>query len=66
MTQINFTLNSDEIQSLIKKSVNNDLSKNILSTIFNQMMEKERSNYIDAGLYERSKDRVTSRNGYYE
>ena len=66
MTHIHFTLNSEEIQSLIKESVDNDLSRNILSTIFNQLMEKERSDYIDADPYERSNDRVTSRNGYYE
>lgn len=66
MTHIHFTLNSEEIQSLIKESVDNDLSRNILSTIFNQLMEKERSDYIDADPYERSDDRVTSRNGYYE
>lgn len=29
-------------------------------------MEKERSDYIDAAPYERTGDRVTSRNGYYE
>lgn len=66
MTQVHFTLKPEEIQRLINESVNNDLSRNILSSIFNQLMEKERSEYIDAERYERSDDRVTSRNGYYE
>ena len=34
--------------------------------VFNQLMEQERSDYINADDYERSDDRVSYRNGYYE
>lgn len=66
MTQIHFTLNPQELQSIIDKSVNDELSRNMLTLVFNQLMEKERSEYIEAEPYERSDERVTSRNGYYE
>lgn len=66
MTQVHFTLSQEEIQNLINESVNNDLSRNILTTIFNRLMETERTDYINAAKYERSEDRTTSRNGYYE
>lgn len=66
MTQVHFTLNDEEVQSLLHTSVENELSRNILISIFNQLMEKERSDYIEAERYERSEDRTSSRNGYYE
>ena len=34
MTQVHFTLNNKEIQSIIEHSVKDDVSKNILTTIF--------------------------------
>lgn len=66
MTQVHFTLKQEDIQNLINESVNDNLSKNILTTVFNQLMEKERTEYINAENYERTDDRVTSRNGYYD
>ena len=42
MTQVHFTLNLEEIQNLIDVEVNNNLSKSILTKVFNQLMEKER------------------------
>lgn len=66
MTQVHFTLNDEEVQSLLHTSIDNELSRNILISIFNQLMEKEGSDYIEAERYERSEDRTTSRNGYYE
>ena len=36
MTQVHFTLKSEEIQSIIEYSVKDDVSKNILTTVFNQ------------------------------
>ena len=66
MTQVHFTLNDEEVQSLLHTSVDNELSRNILISIFNQLMEKERTDYIDAKPYERSEDRTSSRNGYYD
>ena len=66
MTQVHFTLNSDEIQKIITDSVKDDLAKDILTTIFNQLMEDQRSEYIQADEYERSTTRKSQRNGYYE
>ena len=34
--------------------------------VFNQLMEQERSDYINDSDYERSEERVSYRNGYYE
>lgn len=39
MTQVHFTLNSEELQSIIDYSVQGDAAKNILTTVFNQLME---------------------------
>ena len=66
MTQVHFTLNSDEIQKIINDSVQDHLAKDILTTIFNQLMEDQRSEYIQADEYERSITRKSQRNGYYE
>ena len=57
MTQVHFTLNSDEVQSIIEHSVKDDVSKNILTTVFNQLMENQRTEYIQAEDYERSESR---------
>ncbi|WP_240070401.1 transposase, partial [Enterococcus faecalis] len=77
MTQVHFTLKSEEIQSIIEYSVKDDVSKNILTTVFNQLMENqrteyiqakeyERTEYIQAKEYERTENRQSQRNGYYE
>ena len=67
MTQVHFTLNNKEIQSIIEHSVKDDVSKkDILTTIFNQLMENQRTEYIQADDYERSESRQSQRNGYYE
>ena len=55
MTQVHFTLKSEEIQSIIEYSVKDDVSKNILTTV-----------YIQAKEYERTENRQSQRNGYYE
>lgn len=66
MTQVHFTLNQEEIQKLLDESVSDELSKNILTTVFNQLMEQERDEYIGVGNYERNHERTSHRNGYYE
>lgn len=66
MTQVHFTLDTNEIQSLIQNSVQDDLAKNILLTVFHQIMEQQRTDYLQAEDYERSGKRVSQRNGYYE
>jgi len=35
MTQVHFTLNNKEVQSIIEQSVKDEVSKNILTTVFN-------------------------------
>ena len=37
MTQVHFTLKSEEIQSIIEYSVKDDVSKNILTTVFKRI-----------------------------
>ncbi len=44
MTQVHFTLNNEEVQSIIEHSVKDDVSKNILTTVFNQLMEINEQN----------------------
>src|SRR5690625_3787771 len=66
MTHIHFTLETKEIQNLIEKSVQDDVSKNILQTVFDQLMENQRTEYIQATEYERSSERTSQRNGYYD
>ena len=51
MTQVHFTLNNKEIQSIIEHSVKDDVSKNILTTIFNQLMENQRARFYDSCGY---------------
>ena len=62
MTQIHFTLNNEEVQSIIEHSVKDDVSKNILTTVFNQLMKNQRTEYIQADDYERSESRQSQRN----
>ena len=54
MTQVHFTLKSEEIQSIIEYSVKDDVSKNILP-VFNQLMENQRTEYIQAKEYNEQK-----------
>ena len=46
MTQVLFTLNSEDIEDIIEQSVTDDVSKNILTNVFNQLMENQRTEYI--------------------
>ena len=61
MSQVHFTLNSEEVQRIIEYSVKDEVSKTILTTVFNQLMKNQRTEY-----YERSENRQSQRNGYYE
>src|SRR5699024_12304534 len=66
MTHLHFTLETKEIKSLLDKSVKDDLSKTILTTVFNQLMEVQRTQYIQPEAYERSDERASQRIGYYD
>src|SRR5690606_37971380 len=66
MTYLHITLKASEIQSLIENSVKDEISKHILTTVFNQLMEEQRTQYIQANEYERTGTRISQRNGYDE
>lgn len=40
MTQLHFILNVENIQNLINAEVKNDITRTILTKIFNEIMEK--------------------------
>ena len=50
----------------MEDSVQDELSKNTLTTVFHQFMEQQWDQYIGVGNNKRSEDRKSSRNGYYE
>lgn len=66
MTQLHFTLNTEDIQNLINSEVKNDMANAILTKVFNELMEKERDEYLENKAYQRDPSRTTYRNGYYE
>ena len=66
MTQLHFTLSIEDIQNLINAKVKNDMAKTILTKVFNELMEKERDEYLDNKAYQRDSNISTYRNGYYE
>ncbi|MCH5419035.1 transposase [Enterococcus faecium] len=66
MTQVHFTFESEEIQAIINESGANDTAKTLMTIMFNQLMEEQRNQYIQANAYERSEKERQSQNGYYE
>lgn len=65
MTQLHFILNTEDIQNLINSEVKNDMSKTILTKVFNELTEKERDEYLENTAYQRDPNRSTYRNRYY-
>src|SRR5699024_12258299 len=55
-----------DIHSVIDKSVKDHIYKTILQCVLNQVMEEQRTQSIQAEAYERSDERASQRNGYYE
>ena len=53
MTQVHFTFESEEIQAIINESGANDTAKTLMTIMFNQLMEEQRNQYIQANAYER-------------
>lgn len=51
---------------LNQTEVKNDIVRNILSKVFNELMEKERDEYLENKAYQRDLNRTTYPNGYYE
>ncbi|WP_200915636.1 transposase, partial [Heyndrickxia shackletonii] len=66
MTQINITINLEDLKEKIEKSSLESPVKASLTLILNSLMEKERDEYINALSHERTEERRGYRNGYYE
>ncbi|HZW67853.1 MAG TPA: IS256 family transposase [Pseudogracilibacillus sp.] len=66
MTQLNITINLEDLKEKIEESSLESPVKASLSLILNSLMVKERDEYIDAMPYERSENRKGQRNGFYE
>lgn len=66
MTQIQFTLNFDELKEQILTSNLDDILKSTMVLILNEYMKEEQNDYLNARAYERSTERRDYRNGYYE
>lgn len=65
MTQLQFNLNFEEIKEMVINANMDEVIKSIVILVLNEFMEKERTDYLNVGAYERSADRHDSRNGYY-
>lgn len=66
MTQINFTLNMDELKEAVSQSGMNEIMKASITLVLNAYMENERDSFIQASSHERTPSRIDHRNGYYE
>lgn len=56
MTRVYFTLDSEEVQSISEYSVKDDVSKNILTIVFNKFVKNQRTEYIQGEDYENSEN----------
>ena len=65
MAQLNITLNQEEILQLLLAD-RGDAFKSILQTSLNKILQVESSEQLKAEPYERSEDRIDSRNGTRE
>lgn len=66
MTQLNLTLNIDELKDQVMNANLDSIMKSTLILVLNQVMEMERDHYLNAQPYERTEGRTDYRNGYYE
>jgi transposase-like protein len=65
MTQINITINIEDLKEKVENSSLESPVKASLSLLLNSLMEKERDEYINALAHERTSERHGYRNGYY-
>ncbi|MGG4169473.1 IS256 family transposase [Rossellomorea vietnamensis] len=65
MTQLNLTLNIEDLKDQVANSELDSLVKSSLVLVLNAFMEKERNDYLNAKAYERTDERLDYRNGYY-
>lgn len=66
MTQINITINLEDLKEKVENSSLESPVKSSLALILNSLMEKERDEYINALSHERTSERKGYRNGYYD
>ncbi|WP_156645371.1 IS256 family transposase [Lentibacillus sp. JNUCC-1] len=66
MTQINFTLNFDQLKEEVMQSSLNDVIKSSIVVVLNKYMEEERNQFMNNASYERDGERSDYRNGYYD
>lgn len=66
MVQLNFNLDMDILKDSVMNSNIDAVVKSTIVLVLNEYMEMERDEYLQAGSYERSADRIDYRNGYYE
>ncbi|MFC0014172.1 MULTISPECIES: IS256 family transposase [Allobacillus] len=66
MTQVNFSLNIDELKEKVMDSKLDDVLKSALVMVLNEIMLKEQEEYLKASQYERNDLRTDYRNGFYE
>lgn len=65
MTQLNITINLEELKGKIENSSLESPVKASLALILNSIMEKERDEHINALPHQRTEERKGQRNGYY-
>lgn len=65
MTQVNITINLEDLKEKVENSSLESPVKASLALILNSLMEKERDEYINALSHERTEERKGYRNGYY-
>ncbi|MBM7573643.1 IS256 family transposase [Aquibacillus albus] len=66
MTQVNITINLEDLKEKVENSSLESPVKASLSLLLNSLMEKERDEYINALSHERTDSRNGYRNGFYE
>ncbi|GAE26033.1 hypothetical protein JCM9140_2061 [Halalkalibacter wakoensis JCM 9140] len=66
MTQIQFNLDIDILKESVMNSNIDAVVKSSIVLVLNEIMEKERDDYLKAAAYERTSERRDYRNGYYE
>ncbi|WP_316572953.1 IS256 family transposase [Neobacillus sp. YIM B06451] len=66
MTQINITINLDDLKAKVESSSLESPVKASLALLLNSLMNKERDEYINALPHERTEERRGHRNGFYE
>lgn len=66
MTHLQFNLDLNLLKESVINSNLDMVIKSAIVLVLNEVMEKERDDYLRAAAYERSPDRRDYRNGYYE